>query len=60
MSYSKEVMTKIKEIRSKIDLCEDDLEAINLQAELLELIQNTLNDAKFKESLIKGTPDGNS
>lgn len=55
MNYSVEVLKQIKEIRERIEQCEDPLEAIMLQTELLEMLKNTLNDEKFKEGLIQRT-----
>ena len=53
MSYNKEVFEKIKEMKEKIEGCQDPFEAVMLQSELLEILQNTLTDSKFKEELIK-------
>jgi len=60
MSYSKEVMQAIKDIRGKIEECTDPVQAIELQSDLLEIIQNTLLDTKFKEDLISRTPEENT
>jgi len=53
MSYSIEIFNQIKQIRAKIENCEDPYEAVLLQTELVELLENTLNDEKFKKDLIQ-------
>lgn len=56
MMYGQNVLKQIKEIREKIESCEDPVEAITLQAELLEALKSTLNDDAFKRSLLKRNP----
>lgn len=53
MTYASEVFKGIKELRDRIEKCDDPAEAILLQSELLEILNNSLNDQKFKESLLE-------
>jgi len=53
MKKERDLLRDIKELQKKIIACKDDKQAVELQTKLLELIENTLKDKKFKEAIIK-------